>query len=392
LPLWTPQGASESDVGAAYNNNPNKSDGPSNDATAIYVPVIIVGVLIVFGIVGFLYYKLRTREHAHELKAKNPYHLANYGLIDIVPISELKPYKNQESGFESSNFRLVKDSLNRRLAETNGLFPVRYITDSIRGLINDHIQKVDSKMVNQTETLLVQTEIAMALDNQSSKDAGVMAEMFWTSERSIEGIELCSILNAAIREDHPKNIVHAVVFAKGIEMRRNMDRDNFTDLTQKYPDVKATADMFPGGEFPTCLPHEDWRVSFRGGGFNDDFQNFFTVEKLYRCPGFLATSFEQHISEKFLRLQRASGLQTVLWTILLDGRGSEDHHHRCLHASFVAKSHLGGEKEFLFSPYSVFQVISTEWSSTQAEHHSIVLRAAIDNMEHPEDLPLAPWY
>ena len=89
-------------------------------------------------------------------------------------------------------------------------------------------------------------------------------------------------------------LVLAAVFAKGLEMRRNLDRVHMADLSQQYPNVQATADMFPGGEFPQCLEHQDWRVLWRGGGFNDAFKDFFAVGKYYRCPGLLATSFELH--------------------------------------------------------------------------------------------------
>ena len=159
-----------------------------------------------------------------------------------------------------------------------------------------------------------------------------------------------------------------------------MDRLSLSDLSQKYPDVHATADMFPGGEFPESLDHQDWRVCWRGGGFNNDLQDFFVVEKFYRCPGFLATSFAKKVSMTFLTMQSSKEIPTTMWMILLDGRGTRDPQHRCMHASFVAKSHLQTEHEFLFSPYSVFQVVATHWSPLLNKHHTIVLRAATDNM------------
>ena len=82
--------------------------------------------------------------------------------------------------------------------------PQRYITTSIKGLIKHH---TGSSQHQQFENLMVQTEIAMAEKNEHG--AGVMAEMFWSSSLSIQGTELCSILNAAIRQDHPDNIVYA---------------------------------------------------------------------------------------------------------------------------------------------------------------------------------------
>ena len=131
-------------------------------------------------------------------------------------------------------------------------------------------------------------------------------------------------------------------------------------------------------------------MCWRGGGFNNDFQDFFVAGKYYRCPGFLATSFEKSVASKFLAIQ-ADGNPTALWMVLLDALGTEAVEYRCMNASYVLKSHLSNEKEFLFSPYSVFQVVATQWSCTNTRH-TIVLRAAIDNRNHPEDLPLAPWF
>ena len=323
-------------------------------------------------------------------KDNDPYHLAEYGLATFVKEGDLRADNVLEKGFESSHFRVVKDALTQRVQQLQMVLPVRYITDAIRGLIKHHIGS--SCQHEQIERLMVQTEIAMAKNNELAEDAGVKAEMFWSSALTVKGTELCSMLNAAIRQDDPANIVHAAVFAKGLEMRRNMDRLNMADLSQKYPNVQATADMFPGGEFPESLEHQDWRVCWRGGGFNDDFKDFFVVGKYYRCPAFLATSLKKDVSMKFLTMQMSKSIPTMQWIIVLDGRGTKNPKYRCMHASFVLKSHLSQEHEFLFSPYSVFQVIATEWSPKRNKHHTIALRAAIDNMNHPEDLPLAPWY
>lgn len=289
---------------------------------------------------------------------------------------------------------MAKDALTERISHLDGILPVRYITDAIKALIKH--QNHNTSQHDLVEDIMIQTELAMAKCTSESLavDAGLTAEMCWTSAINIDGTELCSILNAAIRADDPCNIVHAAVFAKGIEMRRNMDRSKMNELAQQYPDVKAAADMFPGQKFPQFLPHQDWRVCWRGSGFNEDCIDFFTLGKFYRCPGFLATSCRKTVAMNFVELKSSVVPESpaVLWTILLDGRGAESLAHRCKHASIVSKSHLRSEDEFLFSPYSVFQVVATEWSSTPTEHHSVVLRAAIDNRKHEEDLPLAPWY
>ena len=355
-------------------------------AVIIAVPVIVAIAALATGIISCCVIVNKTK--GSPVFDSNPYNLDQYGLSEFIDTDLL--HTSNINGFESSNFRVIKDALNERLAQINGILPVRYVTDAIRALIQNYAGGTAN--FSQIERILVQTEVALVENDELAEDAGVKAEMFWSSELSIHGTELCSILNAAIREDDPHSIVHAVVFAKGIEIRRNMDRRNLVDLTQRYPDVTVTADMFPGGEFPECLEHEHWLACFRGGGFNDKFQHFFTVGKYYRCPGFLATSSTKEIAMKCFILQSLLGTPKVCWTILLDGRGVKDAGFRCMHASFVSKSHKDSESEFLFSPYSVFQVVATEWSSVRSKPHSIVLRAAIDNMDHPEDLPLAPWY
>jgi len=117
----------------------------------------------------------------------------------------------------------------------------------------------------------------------------------------------------------------------------------------------------------------------------------------YRVPNYLATSYEDgRIVSSFMR---RSPHPAVKWEIQLDVRGDpggmDDARFLCKHVSFIARRapDVPDEKEFLFVPYSVFEVISTAWSSnpTPTSPHVVTLRAAVDNREEPEDLPLAPW-
>ena len=51
------------------------------------------------------------------------------------------------------------------------------------------------------------------------------------------------------------------------------------------------------------------------------------------------------------------------------------------------------EDEYLFAPFSVFTVRSTQWrAGTAADPHIIEIDAAADNDQEPADLPLSPWY
>ena len=67
--------------------------------------------------------------------------------------------------------------------------------------------------------------------------------------------------------------------------------------------------------------------------------------------------------------------------------------HRCKHVNLVQKSNVKGEVEFLFAPFSVFTVVSVHVPSkpTAGNPIVIVLEAAVDNRDEPDDLPLSPW-
>jgi len=103
---------------------------------------------------------------------------------------------------------------------------------------------------------------------------------------------------------------------------------------------------------------------------------------------YLATSKSEATSKRFSR--RASleyNIPPVIWVIDLDRE------YKCFHVNYVDNTLVKGEDEFLFVPYSVFTVVSVEWKEKPSwmEPHVVRLRAAIDNLLHPEDLPLSKW-
>ena len=182
--------------------------------------------------------------------------------------------------------------------------------------------------------------------------------------------EFCSVLNFAIRSDAADLIVPAAQLARNI---------NQLCVTRRK-------------EVPQLPP--DGGVCYRGSGLPDVHQAFFSAGKKYRVPGFLATSFARGVAKKFLyNTHHGSGLPVVLWRVHLDPRGRDDFDFTCKHVNYVESSHVGGEKEFLFAPFSAFTVRSVEWrAGDDRDPHVIDVDAAIDNRDEPEDLPLAPWY
>ena len=106
-----------------------------------------------------------------------------------------------------------------------------------------------------------------------------------------------------------------------------------------------------------------------------------------------------------------AGLPPVHWIVRVDPKGEKSlrcvlpvcaalllrvmqpRRSRCRHVNLVEKSNVKGEVEFLFAPFSVFTVVSAHApvKPTASNPIVIVLEAAIDNRDEPDDLPISPW-
>jgi len=190
------------------------------------------------------------------------------------------------------------------------------------------------------------------------------------------------MVNELIRRDDPEAIIHVVMFARMVN----------TMLVTQRSSVAGNIESKRSSGFPPK------GTTWRGTGFDDTHKPFFDQHMSsglpFRIPGFLATSFKKSMAEYFIRIQ-PPGMQTVLWRILVDPQGRNDLNRRCQHVAFVAKTHVRGEQEYLFTPYSVFYVRHIKWSTADAGTvvpHEILLTAEQNNKAHSEELPLAPWY
>jgi len=227
------------------------------------------------------------------------------------------------------------------------------------------------------ETFFAELEAEVFTDAEGlRRDVRGAATRLWTSGcRNHDDEEFCQILNRATRSGFAVAGPAAVV-ARAINANLLMDRVHGPSGPPPYP---------VGGK---C---------YRGGGLPDEHKAFFFPGMKYRVPNYLATSYEDgRIVSSFMR---RSPHPAVKWEIQLDVRGDpggmDDARFLCKHVNFIARRapDVPDEKEFLFVPYSVFEVISTAWSSnpTPTSPHVVTLRAAVDNREELEDLPLAPW-
>ena len=199
------------------------------------------------------------------------------------------------------------------------------------------------------------------------KEIPAACQCLWTSSLTLCGHEFCSILNEAIRVDDPAISPIITSIVRGI---------NCLSITRKF------------GANAVPWPHDF--ILYRGGGLPNEHAFFFTVGKVYRVPMFLATSTDWgYCKREFCsRAQYSSCLPPVLYILYIHPQ------HRCLHVNYVTRTNCGDEREFLFVPYSVFEVARVEWQQwpTWESPHLIHLNAMADNKLFPEDLPLAPWH
>lgn len=210
-----------------------------------------------------------------------------------------------------------------------------------------------------------------------SDNVGLAAERLWTSAKALSvgdgtNPEFCFIYSQLLREDAASLARSCAIIARA--------------LNKNLVGGRAQAVHFPSNG-------ECWR----GGGFDEQYRNFFEIDKKFRVPCFLATSTKKSVTNAFMTRAQDAGYPVVQWRVLLDKRadpeGENSSDHRCKHANLLRATHVPGEEEYLFSAFSVFTVVEVDWSPnpTFARPHYITIQAAIDNSKEPEDLPLAPW-
>jgi len=260
--------------------------------------------------------------------------------------------------------------------------PTALITDEVmvstRALILEHAQRHGFSSISANDYFLAVRQAAFtasahghsgaAAVNEVLSDPHLFAVRMYASALQLGGAsgpELCSILNAALREDRVDN---AMPLAHTLNKRL---------VTRGTQHVRWPAD----------------NTVWRGGALPSEHRHFYVEGKQYRVPMFLSTTESRATAERFL-VQRGAP-QYVLWQIKLDPV------RRCVHVNHIDRHdatlgldpNTGPENEYLFAPYSTFTVLSCQWQAqpTSANPHRVTLRAAVDNSIEDENLPLAPW-
>ena len=243
----------------------------------------------------------------------------------------------------------------------------------------------------QTFYAAIRGETATHPDGATLGPVGATAELLWTSARPFRGMPpqhahaFYRLINMALIHDQPLLAPSVAGFARAIN-----------DSLIVKP-AREGRQRFP--------PERDGLYrTWRGGGFGLDghaslspaaLRTFFTVGKKYRQPCFLATSFNESKADDFIGL--ATNTERVKWIVHFDPRGDRSHYatfddrYRVKHVAYISHSHVGGEAEYLFAPYSVFTVRRVQWGTGTRPVHTIELDPAPEGKDESDDLPLAPW-
>lgn len=132
------------------------------------------------------------------------------------------------------------------------------------------------------------------------------------------------------------------------------------------------------------------RCSHRGCGMPEERWVFFKAGRKFRVAGGLASSLAERTSYNFARRSR------IPTKALFEIRFSRyvEHPSACEHVSLILESLAAGEAEFLFAPYSKFQVLTAmeqPYSSTLGGRYiHVVIEAYVDN-QGDEHLPCVAW-
>ena len=174
----------------------------------------------------------------------------------------------------------------------------------------------------------------------------------WTSAQTVNGkTQFCSMINHILREDLARGVEYVVIFTRLLNRRF---------IVKIYPRDQLNG-IFP---ISKCL--------WRGGGLPEKHHSFFAQrDKWFRVPGFLASSRNKEVAIRFMKRQKET---PVLWMILLCGFADQGYREFCRHLSYVEKSHFRkSEEEFLFPPYSAFQVVRMQRETTEMAQHLLII-------------------
>eukprot|EP01126_Amoeba_proteus_P029684 TRINITY_DN2930_c0_g4_i1.p1 TRINITY_DN2930_c0_g4~~TRINITY_DN2930_c0_g4_i1.p1 ORF type:complete len:277 (+),score=49.40 TRINITY_DN2930_c0_g4_i1:638-1468(+) len=228
---------------------------------------------------------------------------------------------------------------------------LRHVENVVRTYCKRNFDRIPDSLVKDFIQKLVYA-------SQTEMKVPMMCKVMWMSADSLGGKEFCSMLNEFLRLDSWEIMSSVAYIARGINLSC----------------VSPARDRCSTSPTLTSL-----RKVYRVSAVPKHEREFFEVNKLYRCPMYLATSSDLDITSTFI--DRAKDIGPTRFEIDVD---VSLYHGKLLKG--------GVESEHLFPPYSVFKVISTTWMDPSDPSPSLVRLLAQDNLAPMEELPVSTWH
>jgi len=200
------------------------------------------------------------------------------------------------------------------------------------------------------------------------------AEVMWASAEEVQVVgkerPFAWMVNHAIRRDDEELLKKVMPFCRGLDL--------------------FCARLRFGKKGPP-IPWKD--VLYRGSGLTPAAAKWYESMKgaKIRVAGFVATSADPEIADKHARKANMENFEPVKYYFAVDPV------HRAWHVNYM--SHHDGHDEWLFSPYSCFEITSVKlkscptWTTAPGHEgpHEISVKVSVDNDIEDMDLPIAPW-
>lgn len=146
-----------------------------------------------------------------------------------------------------------------------------------------------------------------------------------------------------------------------------------------------------------CDPRK-WPASnkcFRGTSMPKHiFEAFFEEGLIYRTGSILSYSFDEPVAEEFAALSALKSDGERIPIIFEENFDTQTPYPHCLHVNYLEHSLVKGEKEFLHSAYSIFEVLEIlDREIASIEGRFVRLLAHRDNrVKGMRGLPVARWH
>jgi len=249
----------------------------------------------------------------------------------------------------------------------------------VRGFMHLYIKKYHPTM-SQAEIDTFVSELEADVKSQNKTQAHEIAACAWTAPNEVQApdgsrVRFYSSLNATLRQDDSGEIMTKVARIARTQNRFIVKRNH------SFLEKVCNRVTWP----------EDWIINRGSWMPRSEVSDFYRPGLNFRVPQYVAGSDLRDVAENFIvdfKPKDIADKVPVLFRIRIDPDSMCEHINYFEHVTLVRT-----EKEYVFPPYSPFQVIDVEMPFHPTDNDPVVisLQAHPDSHQGREDWPSARW-